>query len=111
VLEIALFEAQFAGRHGGSVLGLDEAELDEVVRGAGLVELPLAPWRWPTDPSRFYAGDDVIVITSIEDGPPDEAPSTWQLFAGARTRQAIERFEPFVDERWDSFSLWDEDPR
>ena len=106
MLEIALFEAQWAASHGGTVLGLGQAELDAVIGGASLVELPLAPWRWPTDPSRFYAGEDLIVMITPE-GPPDDPTPTWQLYAGARTRHAVERLEPLVD-TWDYLSLRDE---
>lgn len=106
VLEVALFEAQWAASHGGTVLGLGHKELDEILRGASLVELPLGPWRWPTDPSRFYASDDLIVITSAE-GPRDDEALTWELSAGARTREAVERLAPFVNDRWDYFSLRD----
>src|SRR3954451_22854734 len=58
-------------------------------------------WSKPNGP-RATAG-----LCSASGRPSDQAP-TWQLYAAARTRQAVERLEPLVD-TWDYFSLWHED--
>ncbi len=49
----------------------------------GLREVPLRPWRWPGDPTRFFAGEDLVLCTSVQG--EDEV----SVLAAARTAAAF----------------------
>jgi hypothetical protein len=57
-----------------------------------LDEVPLAPWHWPGDPTRFFAGQDLVLCTSADN----------DLLAGARTPEALRRLAR-SDVVWDVF--------
>lgn len=58
VLQIGLFEASMSGRAGLAGGAVDPDVLPSVL--APLVEVPLQPWAWPADPTRFFLGDGVV---------------------------------------------------
>ena len=50
---------------------------------AELQEVPLAPWHWPGDPTRFFVASDLVLCTCAhDDGHVD-------ILAGARTPDAL----------------------
>lgn len=62
----------------------------------GLREVPLAPWQWPGDPTRFYVAPDLVLCTSVQ-GDDDIA-----ILAGARTAHALRPLSGSAV-RWDVF--------
>lgn len=60
----------------------------------GLREVPLAPWHWPGDPTRFFVGPDVVLCTSTQ-GDDEIA-----VLATARTPEAL-RSLARSDVEWD----------
>lgn len=60
----------------------------------GLRAVPLEPWRWPGDPTRFFAGRDLVLCTSVQ-GDDDIA-----VLASARTADAL-RYLAESDVDWD----------
>lgn len=62
----------------------------------GLREVPLAPWHWPGDPTRFYVGKNLVLCTSVQ------AEDEIAILAGARTADAL---RPLADAgpEWDVF--------
>jgi hypothetical protein len=62
----------------------------------GLSEVPLAPWHWPGDPTRFFVGPDLVLCTSLQ-GDNEIA-----ILAGARSPEALRRLAQ-SDVDWDGF--------
>ena len=60
----------------------------------GLREVPLEPWWWPGDPTRFFAGADLVLCTSVQ-GDGDVS-----VLAAARTAEAF-RHLTGSDVEWD----------
>lgn len=62
-----------------------EPDVDQRKVTAGLREVPLAPWLWPSDPTRFFVAPDLVLCTcGHDDGAVD-------ILAGARTSDALAR--------------------
>ncbi len=64
VLQLAIFETAMSSEHGRiemldreAAIGLEQA----------LVELPLPSWSWPWSPSRFFANEHVVALSSQDD--------------------------------------------
>jgi len=64
-----------------------------------LQEVPLGAWRWPSYPTRFYAGGEVLLVVC----PNDDSFSVW---AAAR-RPGVPRPRGFETVEWDSLN-WDD---
>lgn len=63
---------------------------------ATLREVPLAPWRWPVDPTRFFVAPDLVLCTGTdEDG-------LVHIAAAARSPAALALLAD-SDVRWDHF--------
>jgi hypothetical protein len=80
LFQFSLFEAAHASPYGG-MARLDSDLLRQLTAGLRLV--PLSPWRWPSDPTHFYAGAGLIicVATCGED--------RFEAWVGARYRAAL----------------------
>ena len=91
LVQLVLFERSMAGPcHAAGALGPDA--LDAAI--AGLIEVPLAAWRWPMDPTRFFVGDGVVAHVTEEPGGP-----AW-LFASGSSPDRL-RFLRAVDAEWE----------
>jgi hypothetical protein len=81
LIQLVLFERSMAGPfHAAGQLSEDawEAAIGQ------LMAVPLAAWRWPMDPTRFYVGDGITAhLTQEPDG------SAW-LFASAFTADRLD---------------------
>jgi hypothetical protein len=62
-----------------------------------LAEVPLEPWHWPGDPTRFFVGPDLVLCTSAVDA--DE----FAVLVGARTPEALRPLAK-SDVQWDVFN-------
>jgi hypothetical protein len=60
-----------------------EEGLRQLVGAAGLRPIPLAPLRWPADPTHLYVGAGVAVAAARME------PDAFQIYAGARQRAAL----------------------
>jgi hypothetical protein len=65
LLQILLFEAAFSVPYSASAAWLPSEELAAVLTLGGLRPV-LTPWRWPTHPTRFFASDEAIAVTSSQ---------------------------------------------
>ena len=92
LLQFSLMEALCAGPlHAYSWSGPAATDVTD-----GLREVPLAPWQWPGDPTRFYVAPDLVLCTSVQ-GDDDIA-----VLAGARTGRALHPLARSTTE-WDVF--------
>ena len=103
LLQLVLFEAMWAATEGASAACLTAEELRLAVRP--LRPLSLAPWRWPSYPSRFYAGEGVIALA----GPNPsvwgtQPPDRYSLFLSARRTEALAYLAPLVGDAWEYYS-------
>jgi hypothetical protein len=64
-----------------------------------LQPVPLGSWPWPSYPTRFYAGGDVLLVAS----PNDDCFSVW----AAPRRASVPRPRGFDCVEWDSLN-WDD---
>jgi hypothetical protein len=80
LVQFCLFEALMTGSAlaGSPMVPLARADLVT----ASLREVPLAPWSWPGDPTRFFVAPDLVVYVG---GDTDHV----EIMAGARTPAAL----------------------
>lgn len=74
---------------GASAVGITEPQADEML--AGQTAIPYEAWRWPTDPTVFYAGDDAL---GLRNRRPD---GTCDVFVAARRSAAIAHVARFAE--------------
>jgi hypothetical protein len=99
LLEAALFEAVLGAPYAAYTAQASDALVARAL--APLVALPLAPWRWPAHPTRFFAGGGVLAATC----PHDPAEGTHDLWLAARTPAALAYLRPWVDAQWERADL------
>jgi hypothetical protein len=87
LLQVLVFESVSGAPHAANAVGVGLAELEAAL--GSLRRLPLAPWRWPADPTWFYAGDDVLAVATINDLSPSGFPRRYEVWFGARSRAAL----------------------
>jgi hypothetical protein len=111
LLQLVVFETVMGAAQSASAVDLPLETAEQLMRR--LHELPLNPWHWPVHPTRFFAGDRVLLIVgpgprvagrlSEQRGPEDD-PLVW-LFAGALDADALAFFADHVDdEAWEYFT-------
>jgi hypothetical protein len=66
------------------------------------VELPYGAWRWPSDPTRFFGGEDVLAV--VAPNRTRYGADLVSIDVGAKTPGALAFLEPFVDDSWEHFS-------
>jgi hypothetical protein len=98
LLQMAVFEAIMSAPYGASAPGAAEATVQQAL--SPLTALPLPPWRWPSFPTQFHAGEDVLAMTS-----PDENGGGVDLFVAARDPALLAYLAPLVDESWSRADL------
>ena len=94
LVQFCLFEAIAAGPPHAGCWGASAAQAREAT--AQLREVPLAPWLWPADPTRFFAGPDLLLCTSTF------ADGDVQIIAAARSATALAPLTD-TDVPWDLF--------
>jgi hypothetical protein len=100
LLQVILFLTVFLAREGAAVAWLGSDDLERVLRP--LRALPVGDWRWPDYPTRFYAGEGVVAVSSPNRGP--ESGSQVSLWIGARDRKTLVYLDDIVDRSWQYYS-------
>lgn len=92
LVQFCLFEALMSGVLAGSpVVPTEQAR--QVTDS--LHEVPLAPWHWPADPTRFFVGPDLVLCASTY-------ADHIEIMAGARTPAALAPLAA-TDVEWELF--------
>ncbi|MBP2327742.1 hypothetical protein JOF56_008127 [Kibdelosporangium banguiense] len=92
LIQFCLLEAIMSAAAQAFCWSASAALADQVI--TPLREVPLEPWQWPGDPTRFYVTSDLVVSTS-HNGPDDVG-----ILAGARSPDALSSLAA-TDVRWD----------
>jgi hypothetical protein len=100
LLQLVVYETIMGAREGAMAAWLPLAEMEQLSRRVH--ELPLAPWHRPLYPTRFYAGERVLLTVMPNPGPEDEAYVS--LYVGALDADALTIVADHVDDSWDYFS-------
>jgi hypothetical protein len=61
--------------------------------------LDLAPWRWPGEPTRFYAGEGLLAISS-PNPVRDPGPAVFSAWLRARDESHLRRAEDEFRGNW-----------
>jgi hypothetical protein len=107
LLQLLVFEAIMGAPNGASVAWLDRQALAQIVEP--LDRLQTGPWRWPSYPGEFYAGDRVLAFAGPNPGP-DETESTAEnvsLALAALDSDALAYLDDLPHLDWDWFSRRD----
>jgi hypothetical protein len=100
LLQLVVYETVMGAPEGAAAAWLPLAEAEQLSRG--LHELPLSPWHRPSYPTRFYAGERLLLVVMPNPGPEDEAYVS--LYVGALDADALMVVADHVDDSWDYFS-------
>lgn len=100
LLQVVLFEAIMGTAHGASAASITLRQLEAAV--APLERLPLGCWRWPVEPSCFYAGADVLAFAGPNGRSPDGLVDTVSLFVAARSPIALSYLRDLAGIGWDT---------
>jgi hypothetical protein len=100
LLQLVVYEAVMGAPEGAVAAWLPLAEMERLSRRVH--ELPLAAWHRPLYPTRFYAGERVLLVVMPNPGPEDEAYVS--LYVGALDAEALTLVADHVDDSWDYFS-------
>jgi hypothetical protein len=100
LVQLIVYEAVMGARDGGVAAWVPLTEAEQLSRR--LHELPLAPWHRPLYPTRFYAGERILLVVMPNPGPENEEYVS--LYLGARDSDALMIVADHVDDSWDYFS-------
>lgn len=113
LIEALLIEAVLS-EHGAQAPLLPETQASRVL--AHLHPVPLGSLRWPVEPTRFFAGRDVVAMVCV-DAWAREIPTLatgWDITIGARSAAAMEWLDDIVGppdrSDWAAFSRWSSAP-
>jgi hypothetical protein len=97
-----LFESIMQSPFGATAAWADESTLEQIA--VELTPLPLAPWRWPSDPSRFFARNGGFMFAS-----PNANRQTikcYSIWVGAKTARPLAFLNQIVNqETWEHIAL------
>jgi hypothetical protein len=82
LVQFAVCDAAIGSPYGAWGFAHEEG-LQQLVGAAGLRPVPLAPLRWPADPTHLYVGAGVAVAAA------QLGPDAFQIYAGARQRAGL----------------------
>jgi hypothetical protein len=99
VVQVALFEAIFGAPHGASAAWVALPQLELVVSPMEL--LPFGSWRWPSEPSWFYAGADILCFACPNSPQPRGPTDQWSVAVAARTAEPVAYLRQLTGIRWD----------
>jgi hypothetical protein len=100
LLQVVLFEGSVGAPHGAMTAMLTIDELQPVLEP--MKRLDLGAWRWPAEPTWFYAGSDTIAVVNPNDGSMPAFPSTFDIVIGARSSEGLAYLETAKTRPWDS---------
>jgi hypothetical protein len=87
LVQVLIFEAVIGADHAATAPRMTLPELEELL--APLSTLPFGAWRWPSEPTWFYAGEDILAIAGPNDTSPTRFASHYNVFISARTAAAL----------------------
>ncbi len=90
-----LFQAIMQAPFGASAACAEQSTLNEI--SAELTSLSLAPWRWPSYPSRFFARNGALMFVSPNDD--NQGNKAFSIWIGAKSEQPLAFLKPIVDEK------------
>lgn len=96
-----LFQAIMAAQFGASASWIDQATLDKLA--AKLPELPLAPWRWPAFPGRFFARGGAGMF-ACPNGI-SQGNLGFSVWIGAKAAEPLAFLKNVVDRDWEYVAL------
>jgi hypothetical protein len=101
LIQVALFEATMGAPFGASAAWLPASKLRRVCEV--LAPVPLGPWRWPSDPTRFYASGGALMFAA-PNGEQDGRLG-FSVWVGAKTRDPLSFLTDIVDDAWEYVSF------
>jgi hypothetical protein len=96
-----LFQAIMDAPFGASMAWAEQATLDRIAEV--IHPLPLAPWRWPANPSRFYADRGAFMFAAPNDD--NLGNKAFSLWIGAKTKEPVAFLKQIVDDTWEHVAL------
>lgn len=91
-LQMVVFETALESKHRASAAWMSRTDLDPAVSVVHPLGFP--EWRWPSHPTRFYAGQDALLVAA----PNDDDYSVW---LGAWNQDALKRLVARSRAAWD----------
>jgi hypothetical protein len=97
-----LFQAIMQAPFGASAAWAEDATLSQI--SADLAPLPLAPWRWPSSPSRFFARNGAFMFASPNDD--NQGNKAFSLRIGAKTERPLAFLKAIVEPKtWEYIAV------
>ena len=85
--------------HGAAVASIALPHLEASL--APHERLPFGSWRWPIEPTWFYAGADVLAIVNPNGNESEGPADRFDVFLGARTSGALAYLREVDGISWD----------
>lgn len=96
-----LFQAIMDAPFGAGSACAEPSTLDRIAR---IVRpLPLVRWRWPADPTRFFASDGAFLCSSPNDD--SEGNKAFSIWIGSTTAKPLAFLKEIVDDTWEYVEL------
>jgi hypothetical protein len=99
LLQIVVFEAILGAPYGAAASWITLPQLQAAL--GPLERLPWGSWRWPAEPSWFYAGSDALAFVGSNGRWPWGPSDHFDAFIGARTRKGLAYLRDVQGIRWD----------
>ncbi|MCE9530263.1 MAG: hypothetical protein K8T89_03880 [Planctomycetes bacterium] len=97
-----MFEAIMRAPFAASAAWAEEATLTKICNE--LAPLPLAPWRWPSYPSRFFARNGAFMFACPNDD--NQGNKAFSIWIGAKTEHPLAFLQTIVDkDTWERVAL------
>ena len=106
LIGVCLFEFMMQAPYGATASWLDQEELDRL--RSTIPELPLTPWRWPDNPSRFYGRRGASMFSCPNNG--SDGSKAFSAWIGSTTPEPVSFLKDIVNDQWDSWTLDNEAP-
>lgn len=87
--------------YGGTASWVPQDVVDRIARV--LPPLPIRPWAWPGDSSRFYGSRGAFMFVS-PNGESDGVMG-YSLWLGSKTAESVAFFKNIVDDAWEVVAL------
>jgi hypothetical protein len=99
LLQAVIFEAIMGAPHGAAVSAIALSQLESAL--GPLERLPFGSWRWPIEPTWFYAGADALAIVNPNGKMPEGPADHFDIFIGARAPAALAYLREVEGIDWD----------
>jgi len=97
-----MFQAIMDAPFGASVAWAEESTLNKIT--VELAPLPIAPWKWPNYPSRFFARNGVFMFVSPNDD--NQGNKAFSIWIGSKTEHPLAFLRPIIDTNtWEYVAL------